>query len=96
MRKYEVMYIIRPTVDKEARDVLIAELNAILTTRGTENVEVAEWGTRDLAYEINDYKKGYYVVLTAMASSEATAELDRVMRIKEDVIRHLIISLEDK
>jgi len=96
MRKYEVMYIIRPTVDSEARKALIEEMNAILTSRGTETVQVNEWGTRELAYEINDFRKGYYVVLTAMATPEATAELDRVMKIKEDIIRHIIISREDK
>lgn len=62
MRKYEVMYIIRPTLEMEAKKALIAELNTILTTRGTETVSVNEWGTRDLAYEINDFKKGYYAV----------------------------------
>lgn len=96
MRKYEVMYIIRPTLEIEAKKALIAELNTILTSRGTETVTVNEWGTRDLAYEINDFKKGYYVVLTAMATPEATFELDRVMKIKEDVIRHMIISREEK
>jgi len=95
MRKYEVMYIIRPTLEQEARNNLIAELNTILTSRGTEEISVNEWGMRDLAYEIKDFKKGYYVVLTAMATPEATSELDRVMKIKEDVIRHMIISLED-
>ncbi|MBU0996981.1 MAG: 30S ribosomal protein S6 [Firmicutes bacterium] len=96
MRKYEVMYIIRPTLEMEAKKALIAELNTILTTRGTETVSVNEWGTRDLAYEINDFKKGYYVVLTFLATPEATFELDRVMKIKEDVIRHMIISREEK
>ncbi|MGD9909396.1 MAG: 30S ribosomal protein S6 [Candidatus Izemoplasmatales bacterium] len=96
MRKYEIMYIIRPTLDQEARKALIEELNLILTSRGTESVSVNEWGTRDLAYEINDFKKGYYVVLTANATSEATFELDRVMKIKEDVIRHIIINREEK
>ncbi len=96
MRKYEVMYIIRPTLEQEARKNLIAELNTILTSRGTETVSVNEWGTRELAYEIKDFKKGYYVVLTADATPEATFELDRVMKIKEDVIRHIIISREEK
>ena len=95
MRKYEIMYIIRPTLEQESRKALIEELNAILTSRGTESVSVNEWGTRELAYEINDFKRGYYVVLTALASSEAVNELNRVMKIKEDVLRHLVVSLED-
>lgn len=96
MRKYEIMYIIRPTLETEGKKALIEELNSILTSRGTETVSVNEWGTRELAYEIKDFKKGYYVVLTVMATPEATFELDRVMKIKEDVLRHIIISREDK
>lgn len=96
MRKYEIMYIIRPTLDQEAKKALIEELNEILTSRGTESVSVNEWGTRDLAYEIKDFKKGYYVVLTADATPEATFELDRVMKIKEDVIRHIIINRDEQ
>jgi small subunit ribosomal protein S6 len=95
MRKYEAMYIIRPTVEAEARKALIEELNAILTTRGTETVTVNEWGTKELAYEIDDLKKGYYVVLTFLASTEGVKELDRVMGIKEAVMRHIIVSREE-
>lgn len=96
MRKYEIMYIIRPTLDLETKKAMVVDLNNILIERGSEIVNVNEWGTRDLAYEINDFKKGYYVVVTVMATPEATAELDRVMKIKEDIIRHIIISREDK
>ncbi len=95
MRKYEIMYIIRPTVEQEARAALIAELNAILTDRGAENLTVNEWGMRDLAYEISDFRKGYYVVISVMATPEATVEMDRIMKIKEDIIRHIIISREE-
>lgn len=96
MRKYEIMYIIRPTLDLEAKKAVIADLNAVLTAKGATDIVVNEWGTRELAYEINDFKKGYYVVLKLNGTSEATNELDRVMKIKEDVIRHIIISREDK
>ncbi|MBU1145285.1 MAG: 30S ribosomal protein S6 [Firmicutes bacterium] len=96
MRKYEIMYIIRPSLELEAKKALIAELNVILTDRGAEDLVVNEWGTRELAYEIKDFKKGYYVVVKVKTTPEATFELDRVMKIKEDVIRHIIISREDK
>jgi small subunit ribosomal protein S6 len=95
MRKYDVMYIIRPTLELEARKALIAELSAILTSRGTTVLKVNEWGTRELAYEIADCKKGYYVLLETEMSVEAKNELDRVIRIKEDVIRHIIINREE-
>jgi small subunit ribosomal protein S6 len=96
MRKYEVMYIVRPTVETEVRKALIEELNAILTTRGTPAVIVNEWGTKELAYEIDDFKKGYYVVLTFQGTIEGVKELDRVIGIKENILRHIIISREEK
>ena len=63
MNKYDAMYIIAPTIDEEARKSLIAEINAIFTSRGTSEVKVNEWGSRKLAYEIDDFKEGYYVDL---------------------------------
>lgn len=94
MRKYEIMYIIRPTVTEEERPQVIADLNEIITSRGGEILNVNEWGIRDLAYEIQKHKKGYYVVLSVKCSEEARAEFDRVIRIREDIIRYLIIKDE--
>ena len=91
MRKYEIMYIIRPTVLEDDRKALIEELNEVFTSRGAEVLETDEWGMKDLAYEILKHKKGYYVVLSVMSNDEARTEFDRLVRIKEDVIRHLII-----
>jgi len=96
MRKYDIMYIIRPSVEQEARKALINELHQILIDRGQEEMTVNEWGMRELAYEIDDQKKGYYVVVSVKTSPEAIAELDRVMKIKEDVLRHIVISREEK
>ncbi len=91
MRKYEIMYIVRQTVLEDDRTALIAELNDIITSRGGEILEQNEWGMKDLAYEIQKHKKGYYVVLSVNCNDEARIEFDRVVRIKEDVIRHIII-----
>lgn len=91
MRKYEIMYIIRPTVLEDDRKALIAELHDIITSRGGEILEANEWGMKELAYEIQKHKKGYYVVLSVNTNDEARIEFDRVVRIKEDVIRHIII-----
>ena len=91
MTKYEIMYIIRPTVLEDDRKALVEELNTIFTSRNSEVTNVNEWGMRDLAYEIEKHKKGYYVVLDVNATEEARAEFDRVVRIKEDVIRYIIL-----
>lgn len=94
MTKYEIMYIIRPTVLEDDRKALIEELNTIFTSRDSKVLNVNEWGMRDLAYEIQKHTKGYYVVLDVNATDEARTEFDRVVRIKEDVIRYLILKNE--
>ncbi len=91
MTKYEIMYIIRPTVSEDNRKQLIEELNNVFTSMGSEVTKVDEWGTRDLAYEIEKHKKGYYVVLDVKATQEARAEFERIVSLKEDIIRSLII-----
>ncbi|MFH5881598.1 30S ribosomal protein S6 [Liberiplasma polymorphum] len=91
MTKYEIMYIIRPTVTEENRKALIEELSNIFTSRDASVDKVNEWGMRDLAYEIQKHRKGYYVILDVTATEEARAEFDRVVRIKEDILRYLII-----
>ncbi len=94
MNKYDAMYIIAPTVDEEARKALIAEINEIFTSRGTSEVKVNEWGSRKLAYEIDDFKEGYYVDLEFESdSNEALLEYDRVCNIKEAIIRHIVVKL---
>ena len=92
--KYDAMYIIRPNVEEEARKAIIAEINAIFTSRGTSEVKVNEWGLRKLAYEIEDFKEGYYVDLELECdSNEVLAEYDRICNIKDTIIRHIVVKL---
>ena len=94
MTKYEIMYVIRPTVLEDDRKALIEELNTIFTSRGAEVTNVNEWGMRELAYEIEKHRKGYYVVLDVVSNDEARIEFDRIVRIKESIIRYLILKDE--
>lgn len=88
---YEAMYIIQPNLEEGARAALISELNGIFAAEK----EVDEWGMRDLAYEIQDFNTGYYVLATMAATPEEIAEFERVCRIKEDVIRFMIVKVEE-
>jgi len=96
MRRYEIMYIIRPNLEDGVRNALIQELNKILNDFGSTDLKVTEWGLKDLAYEIDDFKKGYYVLYDVVASVEAVNELDRIMKIRENIIRHIIINRDEK
>lgn len=91
MGKYEVMYIIRDDLEEAVRQETIAKLHAILTSQGATIDEVNEWGSRELAYEINDLKKGYYMVLKITAQPTAIEEFDRLGKINPLLLRHLII-----
>ncbi|MEH7386159.1 30S ribosomal protein S6 [Bacillus sp. JJ1521] len=95
MRKYEVMYIIRPNIEDEAKKALVERFNGVLTDNGAEITNVKEWGKRRLAYEINDFRDGYYMILNVMSNSEAVNEFDRLAKISEDIIRHIIVKEEE-
>lgn len=96
MKKYEIMYIIRPNIEDEAKKALVERFNNVLSENGAEVSESKEWGKRRLAYEINDFRDGYYMLLQVNAAAEAVQEFDRLAKISEDMIRHIIIKKEDK
>ena len=91
MKKYLGMYIIRPDFTEDQVNAIIEELNKIFTDKGGEILEVDKWGLRDLAYEIKDFSKGFYVKFFVNANNEAVAEFDRICNIKEEVIRHILV-----
>lgn len=91
MKTYTGMYIIRPTLTEDGFKAVVAEINDLFVAKGGKVLEVAEWGVKDLAYEINDFKKGYYVKFVVEANNEAVAEYDRICNIKEDIIRHILV-----
>ncbi|MCM3441920.1 30S ribosomal protein S6 [Metabacillus halosaccharovorans] len=95
MRKYEVMYIIRPNIEDEAKKALVERFNNVLSENGAEVAEAKEWGKRRLAYEINDFRDGYYMLLQVNSEAAAVQEFDRLAKISEDIIRHIVIKKED-
>lgn len=90
MRKYEVMYIIRPDVEQENVQALVEKFNGIISNGG-EVTKTDVIGKRRLAYEINKIRDGYYVLVHFNATPEVVNELDRVMKIADEVIRTLIV-----
>ncbi|KMY52129.1 30S ribosomal protein S6 [Peribacillus loiseleuriae] len=94
MRKYEIMYIIRPNIEEDAKKALVERFNTILTDNGAEMTETKEWGKRRLAYEINDFRDGYYMLLKINGEAAAIQEFDRLAKISEDIIRHMVTKIE--
>lgn len=95
MRNYEIMYIIRPDIEEEARKTLVERFNTILADNGATMDKVKEMGSRRLAYEINDYREGYYVLLNFNGGSESVSEFERQAKFSDDIIRHIVIRIDE-
>lgn len=93
MKKYELMYILKGSLEDEARKAEVEKLNKLLSDFGAKINKIDEsLGLRDLAYPIKDEKKGYYVVLKLeMNDLKAINEFDRLSKINSSVIRYLLI-----
>lgn len=92
MRTYEVMYIVRPNIEEDAKKAVVERFNGILASHGSEVLEAKDWGKRRLAYEINDFSEGYYnIVRIQTADNQATDEFQRLAKISDDVIRYIVI-----
>ena len=91
MNSYELLYIIDNELSDEAKEAVIARISAVVTDNGGTIDEVDKWGTRKLAYPINYKSEGYYVLVNFTAQPELPAELERVMRITDSVVRFLVV-----
>ena len=91
--KYEVLYIIDATLGEDETKAIVEKFKAMVEGEGTLT-GIDEWGKRRLAYPINDMPEGYYVLMNAEVPPEFPAEIDRVFKITEGVLRSLIIAEE--
>ena len=94
MNNYEALYVLKPDMEDEARAELISKFSGIITEDGGEIEGIDEWGKRRLAYPIDYINDGYYVLVNFKAKPELPAEIDRVMKITENVMRSLITAVE--
>ena len=95
MKKYEIMYILKSSLDDAARKAEIEKLHGILTANGGKVTNVNEWGLRELAYEIKKEIKGFYVVIKVETDSVALKEFDRLTRFDNNVLRTLVLVDQD-
>ncbi|CQR59148.1 MULTISPECIES: 30S ribosomal protein S6 [Paenibacillus] len=89
MRKYEVMYIIRPDIEQEAVQAAVEKFQGIISNGG-EITKHEVQGKRRLAYEIKKFRDGVYVLVNFTAEPAVVTELERIMKISDEVIRYLI------
>src|SRR5947209_8439748 len=96
MREYEMLYILNPELGEENLPAAIDKVNNLVTRLGGEMGEInqnAPWGKRRMSYPINKSSDGFYVLTNFRMEPARTDELERDLRISENVFRHLLISL---
>ena len=94
MNKYEVMYVIEPTLEDSVRNELISYFSGIVEKNAGMIDRIDEWGKRRLAYAINYKTEGYYVLMYIQGPSELPRELERNFKINDKVLRYLVIRYE--
>ncbi len=95
MTNYEVMFIIDPALEDAVKDETVETVKGIIAAQG-EVGEVDVWGLRKLAYPIMKKNEGYYVVIQFQGETTLPKELDRRLKISDNVIRHIIVNKDEK
>lgn len=95
MKNYEIMFIVRPDVEETVVKNTVKTLEKVLTDHKAKITLSKELGQKEFAYEIKKFKFGYYFLYNIEAKDDAAIkEFDRVSRIDENVVRHLVINLD--
>lgn len=96
MNSYESLFVLKPTLTEEETNEHIAKIESIITNNGGEIVAKNVMGSRNLAYEVEGSKRGFYTVLYMKAPSALVGELERNYRINENVIKFLTVKFSNK
>ena len=93
-KKYDVVSIMRSTLDDQAIDSIHKSISEIIENNDGKVIEQGVWQKRKLAYQVEGHKEGIYTITTFEGSSELPNEVDRVLKISDDVIRHKVLKVE--
>jgi len=94
MTAYEVMVVFKPQLEEEELANAISRVEETIKNIKGEITQSEHWGKRRLAYEIAGFNEGYYLLLQTKLPRHEVQELDRVLRISDEVIRHIIVKLD--
>jgi small subunit ribosomal protein S6 len=95
VRGYEAMVIIAPTLDATAVQAAMDRIVKLIADQGGVVERIDPWGRRRLAYELGQHREGFYVVINFRAEPPAVAELERVLRLSEEILRHIVVRQEE-
>jgi len=96
MRKYEMMAIIHPDLDSDTHDKSVKKIEKLIADNQGTLDSVDHWGKKRFAYEINHLKDGSYSIFSFSGAPETIAEIDRVLKISDDVVRFMIVRRLDR
>lgn len=96
MEKYEIMFIVKATIESEKVSETAKNFQAVLTDMNAKVLDFKEMGEKKLAYPIKKEINGYYFDMTVEASHDAIKEFDRKSLLDENILRHLIIKLDEE
>ena len=94
-KKYEAFYIVKPDLNDSDVQKIADHFKGVVENHGGTVEKAAKWDKRKLAYEINGFKEGNYILMNFEAPAALPAELGRLMRISDDVVRHRLYKIED-
>lgn len=89
-RDYEIGYILNPEVNEEQTRAILERIEQIVANYDGQVLKVNQWGRRKLAYPIEHHRDGFYVFIDTILTPETVTELDRTLKVSEEVLRHLI------
>ncbi len=95
MKKYELMFIVRSDLQEQEIKNIAETMKKVLTDGKANIIEEKAIGQKELAYEINKMKTGYYFLYVVEATSEVISEFERLTRINENILRHLTVKVEN-
>jgi small subunit ribosomal protein S6 len=96
VNSYEILFVIANALDDEKKEATVEIVKTIITDGNGEVTSVDVMGTRKLAYPIEKKTEGYYVLVTFNAPADLPKELDRRLKISDDVVRHIIVNKNEK
>jgi len=95
LKPYETMFVLKPDLEEEQINSLIERSSQVITTQGGTIDNVDRWGKRRLAYEVEGFHEGYYVIIRFQGGPALASELDRTFRITDEVVRHVILRADN-
>ena len=95
-RDYELGFILNPEVSEEQTRAILDRVETIVANYGGQTVKVSQWGRRRLAYPIQRHRDGFYIFIDMILTPETVSELDRTLKVSEEVLRHLIKKRDPK